>query len=243
MGRTLVIGDIHGGLRALEQVLERATVTPDDHLIFLGDYVDGWSDSAPTVSYLIELKSRIPTTFIRGNHDDLVHQWLNGRQMNAKWLQHGGQASIDSYAELTGAEIETHKIFYSEMQDYHIDADNRMYCHAGFSNLNGPEYEWHNTAFYWDRTLWEMVCAMDPGIPKDSDLFPKRLKLFQEIFIGHTPVGRIGRSTPTQMANVWNIDTGAAFKGSVSILDVDSKNYWQSDPVWKLYPQENGRNP
>ena len=38
--RTLVIGDIHGGLKALEQVLERANVTPEDKLIFLGDYVD-----------------------------------------------------------------------------------------------------------------------------------------------------------------------------------------------------------
>jgi serine/threonine protein phosphatase 1 len=39
--RTLVIGDIHGGLRAL-QIMERAKVTPKDTLIFLaGDYVDG----------------------------------------------------------------------------------------------------------------------------------------------------------------------------------------------------------
>jgi serine/threonine protein phosphatase 1 len=38
--RTLVIGDIHGGLRALHQIIERH-VTPQDTLIFLGDYVDG----------------------------------------------------------------------------------------------------------------------------------------------------------------------------------------------------------
>ena len=43
--RTLVIGDLHGGLKGLHQVLERAKVTKDDHLIFLGDYVDGWSES------------------------------------------------------------------------------------------------------------------------------------------------------------------------------------------------------
>ena len=55
MTRTLAIGDIHGGLRALEQILERAKVTQDDLLIFLGDYVDGWSESAQTVSFLIEL--------------------------------------------------------------------------------------------------------------------------------------------------------------------------------------------
>ena len=30
----------------LEQVLERAAVTTEDTLVFLGDYMDGWSESA-----------------------------------------------------------------------------------------------------------------------------------------------------------------------------------------------------
>ena len=45
MNRKLVIGDIHGGLKALHQVLDRAKVTSKDTLIFLGDFVDGWSES------------------------------------------------------------------------------------------------------------------------------------------------------------------------------------------------------
>lgn len=40
MKRTLVIGDIHGGLKALIQVLERVEVKQNDRLIFLGDYVE-----------------------------------------------------------------------------------------------------------------------------------------------------------------------------------------------------------
>ena len=55
MNRTLVIGDIHGGLRALHQIMERAKVTTNDTLIFLGDYVDGWSQSAEVIDYLIVL--------------------------------------------------------------------------------------------------------------------------------------------------------------------------------------------
>ncbi|HAH34085.1 MAG TPA: serine/threonine protein phosphatase, partial [Flavobacteriaceae bacterium] len=39
--RTLVIGDIHGGLKALQQVWKRAQISKEDTLIFLGDYVDG----------------------------------------------------------------------------------------------------------------------------------------------------------------------------------------------------------
>jgi serine/threonine protein phosphatase 1 len=44
------------------------------------------------------------------------------------------------------------------------------------------------------------------------------------------------------MANVWNIDTGAAFTGPLTIMDVDSKTYWQSEPLHQLYLNEKGRN-
>lgn len=240
--RTLVIGDIHGGLRALKQVLERAKVTEDDHLIFLGDYVDGWSESAEVIDYLIHLSNNQRTTLIRGNHDDLVQQWLEGRAMSPKWMQHGGQSTIDSYKSKSDKEIDAHIAFYKTFKDYYVDSKNRMFCHAGFQNLNGPEHEWHSTVFYWDRTLWEMACAMREDLPNDDACYPKRLKLFSEIFIGHTPTTRIKKSTPVQKVNVWNIDTGAAFKGSLSILDVDTKEFWQSDPLPELYPEEKGRN-
>jgi len=43
-------------------------------------------------------------------------------------------------------------------------------------------------------------------------------------------------------ANVWNIDTGAAFKGRLSIMDIHTKQFWQSDRLTDLYPGEKGRN-
>lgn len=67
--RTLVFGDIHGGLKALEQLFERVKITIDDTLIFLGDYVDGWSESAETVQFLIEVAEKQECIFIKGNHD------------------------------------------------------------------------------------------------------------------------------------------------------------------------------
>jgi serine/threonine protein phosphatase 1 len=69
MKRTLVIGDIHGGLKALKQVLERAEVTTNDTLIFLGDYVDGWSESPQVLDFLQELQKTHTFILLRGNHD------------------------------------------------------------------------------------------------------------------------------------------------------------------------------
>ena len=72
----MVIGDIHSGKRALEQVLGRVKLQSQDHLIFLGDYVDGWSDAAETIDFLICLSGYQKCTFIRGNHDDLCLNYL-----------------------------------------------------------------------------------------------------------------------------------------------------------------------
>ena len=242
MSRTLVIGDIHGGLRALIQLMERTGITPDDRLIFLGDYVDGWSDSAEVVSYLIELAQQNTCIFLRGNHDDLAHRWLKTGELNDQWLQHGGQSSIDAYRKFTHKQIEEHITFYDQMLNYYEDKKNRLFVHAGFTNLKGPEHEYTNTPFYWDRTLWELALSINPKLKPGDSTFPKRLQLYEEIFIGHTPVTRIGETKPVNTANVWNIDTGAAFKGRISLMDVDTKEVVQSDPVWELYPHEQGRN-
>ncbi|MDT0642005.1 metallophosphoesterase family protein [Zunongwangia sp. F363] len=242
MSRTIAIGDIHGGLKALIQLLQRIDITPEDRLIFLGDYVDGWSDSANVVSYLIQLAKQNTCIFIRGNHDDLVHSWLKTGEMNEKWLQHGGQSSIDAYRNFSAEEIQLHIGFFQQMLNYYIDNENRLFVHAGFSNQHGPESEYHDTGYYWDRTLWETVLALDPKMKKTNKFYPKRLQLFEEIFIGHTPVTRIDESRPFHKAGVWNVDTGAAFKGHLSAIEVNSKEIWQSDPVHLLYEKEKGRN-
>ena len=242
MGRSIAIGDIHGGLKALIQLLEKIEVTPEDKLIFLGDYVDGWSDSANVVSYLIDLAKQNTCIFLRGNHDDLAHRWLETGEFNEKWLQHGGQSSIDAYRDFSSEEIEAHLRFYNQMLNYYIDKENRLFVHAGFTNQHGPEQEYHQTGFYWDRTLWEMALSLDNSISPNDTNYPKRLQIFDEIFIGHTPVTRVNETTPIKRASVWNLDTGAAFKGKLSAMEVNTKEIWQSEPVYKLYPHEKGRN-
>ncbi|NNF30054.1 MAG: serine/threonine protein phosphatase, partial [Flavobacteriaceae bacterium] len=214
----------------------------EDLFIFVGDYVDGWSENAETVSFLLKFSEEYQCIFLRGNHDDLVYDFLKKNDEKPMWLAHGGQASKDSYAKLSSRELDQHIEFFESLQNYFIDDKNRLYLHAGFTNMHGPQHEFYPNLVYWDRTLWEMACSLDPEISQDNRYYPKRLKLFNEIYIGHTPVTRLGETIPIRKANVWNVDTGAAFKGPLSIIDVDSKNIWQSDPVWTLYPLEKGRN-
>ena len=95
---------------------------------------------------------------------------------------------------------------------------------------------------YWDRSLWEMLLAMDKNLSEENPFYPQRLKHYKEIYIGHTPTIRIGQTTPINIANVWNMDTGAAYKSPLTIMDINTKEYWQSDNANELYPEETGRN-
>lgn len=240
--RTLIIGDIHGGLKALKQVLERAAVSEDDTLIFLGDYVDGWNESAQVIRYLIELEQKQHCIFIKGNHDDYCEDWLRDGELDKTWMFHGGQSTLKSYEQVSDAEQTMHLNFFERMRLYHIDKENRLFVHAGFTSMNGPSHEFHSSSFKWDRTLWEVARTMNQHIEKHSKLFPKRLLLFDEIYIGHTPTLNYEVTIPMQGCNVWNIDTGAAFWGSLTVMDIDTKQFWQSDALPSLYPNEKGRN-
>jgi len=240
--RTLVIGDIHGGLRALHQIMERAKVTKTDTLIFLGDYVDGWSQSPQVIDFIIDLKSKQKCICMRGNHDDLLLEWLNESKDNPMWYKHGGEATVNAYKFVSVASKKIHIEFLKSLENYYLDEKHRLFIHAGFTNVNGVAFEFFPGLFYWDRTLWETALSLDVRMLPDHPFYPKRFTLYDEIYIGHTPVTRIGKTTPVQKANVWNVDTGAAFKGCLTIMDVDTKEFWQSEPLNQLYFDEKGRN-
>lgn len=242
MKRTLAIGDIHGGYRALVQLIDRAGIMSEDRLIFLGDLVDGWSESFEVIDYLIELDQRQSCLFVKGNHDLYCEYWLATNQVNPEWDQHGGLATQAGYRNRSEEKKNEHLEFFRRMPYYHIDEQNRLFVHAGFTSMHGPNREHYESNYIWDRTLLECAIATGDDIEPTSIRYPKRLRHFSEIYIGHTPTQYYDSETPIRGANLWNVDTGAAFKGSLTALDIDTKEYWQSDPVYKLYPNEMGRN-
>ncbi len=242
MPRTFAIGDIHGALKALEQLIIKINPRQGDRLIFLGDYVDGWSQSAGVIDYLIELDKANDCIFIKGNHDAWCEAWLAGEEADTEWLIHGGLATVESYSGMPAEQKTLHLEFFSRMRNYYMDEDNRLFVHAGFSSMHGPSKEHYDSNFFWDRTLWEMALATDKKMKKSSKWYPKRLLLFPEIYIGHTPTTNYDTEIPIQACNVWNIDTGAGFTGRLSAINIETKEYYQGDIVQQLYPNEKGRN-
>jgi serine/threonine protein phosphatase 1 len=247
MNKTFCIGDIHGGYKALLQCLERSKFNNnEDILIQLGDVVDGWSESFEVVEELLKIKCLIP---IIGNHDDWWNTYLTTSQHPQQFKQ-GAQATLDSYINNLGENLiipESHRKFFRNQHLYYHDTKNRFFVHGGF-NRNYSVREIKQTQpyeFYWDRTLWNKALSC-----KKNDKI-KTIDNFNEIFIGHTTTidwyqkinGKISKIiTPMNSGGVWNLDTGGGYDGKLTIMNVDTKEYWQSDLLIDLYPLEKGRN-
>lgn len=242
-GQTYVIGDIHGGYKALDYLFKQLPQHPDNVYIFLGDYVDGWSESDRVLDFLIELNTQHHCIFIKGNHDELFLNYLTEGIANPMWLHHGGQITIDRYKNIDPSKINIHKEFLqNKLVPYHLDSQNRLFIHAGFTNYRGVKEEYYERMYYWDRTLWETALSLDNRISENDNRFPNRLKLYKEIYIGHTPTTRIEKTEPVNIHCIWNLDTGAAYKGPLTAICVESKQFWQSQPVYLYYKTEKGRN-
>lgn len=234
--RTLVIGDIHGAYKALIQVLEKAEIRDNDRLIFVGDYVDGWPESAMVIDHLINLSEKYFCIFIKGNHDIWCGDWLAGNVPDKAWLENRGMSTILSYQNFDKNTKLRHRDFFSNLTNYYVDEKKRLFVHAGFTSQKGLLEEAFEYNFNNDRTLLETALAMDKSLTPDSVFYPKRLTLFTEIFIGHTPTTKFEMDVPMNGGNLWDVDTGAAREGKISVMDVETKEFWQSHKVKDIYP-------
>lgn len=108
--RIYAIGDIHGCLAELEQLLELVEIdAARDHsevkLVFLGDYIDRGPDSAGVIERLTSHRLVGHQFFLLGNHEEALLSVLDGdlEAMNG-WLRFGGVQTLESYG-LGRAEI------------------------------------------------------------------------------------------------------------------------------------------
>lgn len=95
-----VVGDIHGRADLLNAMclLLVAEKTPDTQIIFVGDYVDRGPDSAKVLADLIAFKAAHPeTVFLRGNHEDMLLDFLAERKLTEIWMRTGGSDTLHSF--------------------------------------------------------------------------------------------------------------------------------------------------
>ncbi len=243
--RTLVMGDIHGAHKAMVQCLEKSRFDyQNDLLIQLGDIADGYPQVYECVEELLSIKNLIA---IKGNHDDWLTDFIQ-TDLHPYFWNHGGVATLISYLEHSGkpgryfasgsgyktsldaADIpEHHKAFFNAQELYYIDEQKRCFVHAGFKR-NIPFLEQRPAEYYWNRSLWE-----EATLYKDAGEVFDASNHFSEIYIGHTPTTKAGSDKPMHSQNIYNLDTGAGGPGKLTIMDIETKEFWQSETTALLY--------
>lgn len=247
MMRNFAMGDIHGGYKAILQCLGRSDFNyENDRLIQLGDITDGYPQVYECVEELLKIRNLVS---IKGNHDDWFNEFAHS-DFHPYYWNHGGKGTLISYLEHVGKKgryftsrsgyksalestdiPQTHKAFFSEQLPFYIDEHQRCFVHAGFDR-HLPFHDQRVENYYWDRSLWKEARQR-----MDAKALFSIPSAFREIYIGHTPTTELGTDQPLQAFNIFNIDTGAGHSGRLTIMDIDSKVFWQSDPLPNLYPE------
>lgn len=248
--RTLVVGDIHGSVKALHQVLEKSNFNPDsDRLVQLGDIADGWTETKECIDVLLDIEKQSLNSnkpiFIRGNHDVWVYDWILYGITPPVWIKQGGKATIESYRDSKTNQIyvnEEHKSFWRRQQDWFIDEKNRLFIHGGWRHIMGfpaGAQEKINAGTiarecHWNRSLL-LTLRTASQLNTEHQLISDALKQFTEVYVGHTEIP--GETPcPENIKNLWNLDTGCGSYGVLTIVDIDTKQYWQSDRSRSFYP-------
>jgi serine/threonine protein phosphatase 1 len=211
--RIIVVGDVHGCLGKLQEMMKRLEPTPGrDQLVFLGDYIDRGENSRGVVDYLLGLREKHPDTiFLMGNHEKMFIDFLAGVEQ-ALFIHNGGGSTIRSYmGSMENPRMVMHRGLDSEVLEQMVPAvhraflrDLRLYfetsdfimVHAGLRN--GVPLE--------KQTADDLVWIREEFIYSEQD-FRKR------VIFGHTPFVR-----PLVLPNKIGIDTGAVYGNTLTCV-------------------------
>lgn len=227
--RRFVIGDIHGACRALLQCFERSGFNRGkDILVCLGDACDSWPEVDKTFDELLKVKNLI---YLLGNHDQWTLEWFRNGSVPHIWLIQGGEATRKSYPDYIP---DPHINLLSEAGMYY-ETDRKLFVHGGIEP-GLPLDKQRSHTFIWDRSLVHTAIRMQhSGIERS-------ITGYDEVYVGHTPTINYGHLDPIKACEVYMMDTGAGWPGGVlTMMDIDSKEVFQSDIVSNLYPGERGR--
>lgn len=150
--RLIVVGDIHGEISLLANLIQGIQPTYEDRFIFLGDYVDRGENTPATVEFLRMLATQVHCIFLKGNHEDmLLDKALGTKKYPAgTWENNGGTKTLIQYP---GSQIPwSHVAFLANTLPFY-QIGNLLFVHAGF-NPAKPLAQQTEQDMMWIREPW-----------------------------------------------------------------------------------------
>jgi len=212
--RTLVIGDIHGCLRAFDSLLDAVRPAPADQLILLGDYVDRGPDSRGVIDRVLGLtRSHRNLITLTGNHEDMMLEARADPYALRGWCLSGGEATLRSYAPNAATSLAIEQVppehwqFLERCRDW-FETGTHIFVH-GYVDPDAIMTEQQPAVLRWRKL---------------RDARPHRSG--KTVICGHT-AQRDGR--PAHLGFAICIDTFAYGGGWLTCLDASSGRLWQAN--------------
>ncbi len=217
------IGDVHGMKTQLVQLVDQLDLNSDDHLIFIGDYIDRGPDSKGVVDFLLDLRRRYRCTFLMGNHEAMFLSFLDwdgpGYFGAEAFLHNGGDTTLQSYGYFeAGAGFELpkeHEEFYRGLKLWHLEGE-YLFVHAGLTrqSLQLSDVEYALSREKPRDLLWQRSTIDLPH------------SLGATIVFGHTPMPDL--SVRWNLPYSIGIDTGAVYGGTLTALRLPDESVFQA---------------
>lgn len=189
----IAIGDVHGCAKTLVALIEKISPQKEDHLVFVGDYIDRGPNSRGVIDILLELDAHVQCTFLRGNHEALMLDYLERGEFEI-WRMNGGLDTLSSYRSSNGKiEIPDHHIDFIHDTRLYYETDDFIFVHAGLRpELSVTENVRRNDdqIFLWER----------------GHLDARKVKWEKTVVCGHTP-----HNQPINHDKLILIDTGCVY--------------------------------
>lgn len=227
MASVWAIGDIHGQIGHLTALLDALPRQPGDITLFIGDYIDRGPDSAGVVRRVLAEYDAAPddTILLWGNHEDMAAARF-GIEAPSKleydpydWYRNGGIEAMQSFGyqqpELFAAPCPEDllrlfsllKVFWRPPVDRFPELSECIYVHAGVLPGITPE-----------RSSGEVMLWVREDFLDYTDASGRL------VIHGHTPFRSV-----RVMTDKIGIDTGAAYGGLLTCLQLPERRIYQSD--------------
>lgn len=198
--KLFIIGDVHGCLNTLKELIETNWDKNNEKLIFVGDLIDRGNFSPETVSYCRGLIDTYgdQVLVLLGNHEkEYIDHFKYGPNYN--WLVQGGRETIRQYVSKNYA-LDDDLAWFESLPLYYED-EHVFVSHAGIADgIEGPIKLEDSRSIIWNRSPLKTLDKMQ--------------------VIGHTPhqEGPIYNGA----SNSLNIDTGAVYGGKLTGVKIDA---------------------
>lgn len=232
MQRTVIIGDVHGMLDGIVELLDRLRLVAGDHLIFVGDLVDKGPDSVGVLHHVAELKAQapFPVTLVDGNHEDR-HRRYHLNLTERPGIAAGQAREAPELAALAAVLSEEGRAFLNTAVPFHrVERHGVLVVHGGIpgdmrrfpasveaaNGLAGRDRERFRKVLrtrFIDQHTGAFI-GLDqekPGDPFWAEVYDGR---FGHVVFGHQPF----LEGPAEFAHATGIDTGAVHGGWLTAL-------------------------